>query len=283
MSSTTEDIEFKLLVQAILERFGYDFHGYAEAALRRRFDAVLTKTGLKTFSILQNAIMNKEDFFAGILSDLTVTTSEMFRDPAFYKVFREQVVPVLRTYSAFRIWHAGCSRGEEIYSLAILLEEEGLYDRAVIYATDINPAALEAAKGGIYPATEVRRFTANYLEAGGRESFSSYYTASYGSARFDPRLRRNVLFMPHNLVTDDVFSEIHVVMCRNVLIYFERALQARVLNLFSRSLCYKGYLCLGSKETVRFIEGGVDYEEVGASSRIFRKIARGSTDDGLMP
>jgi chemotaxis protein methyltransferase CheR len=198
----------------------------------------------------------------------------MFRDAAFYGALREHVLPVLRTYSAFKIWHAGCSTGEEVYSLAIMLTEAGLYERAVIYATDVNPLAIKQAQEGIYPLDDVKRHTAGYQRAGGCESFATYYSAAYGGARFDPELRRNVVFAGHNLTTDDVFSEVHVILCRNVFIYFKKDLQARVLKLFTRSLRYKGFLCLGDKETVKLLPGGNSYEEIPASSRIFRKIAR---------
>lgn len=275
MNPTIEDIEFKLLLEAIFSRYGYDFRDYSKASLKRRTLAVLARHGLPTLSQLQERVLHDEKFFARIFSELTITTSEMFRDPLFFKTFREQIIPVLRTWPAFKIWHAGCSTGEEVYSMAILLEEEGLYDRAVLYATDINPLALQKAKEGIYSLEDIKQSTTNYLDAGGRESFSTYYRTSYGSARLDPALRRNVLFTRHNLVTDDVFSEIHVVLCRNVLIYFERSLQNRVLDLFARSLRYKGFLGLGSVETLRFMECRDQFEGLVTQSgvQIYRKIA----------
>lgn len=281
MQQTLEDIEFRLLLEAINQQYGFDFRGYAEASLKRRVKAVLAKTGVPTISQLLTNILHSPEVFASLLPDLTVSTSEMFRDPEFYAAIRDQIIPVLKTFSAFKIWHAGCSTGEEIYSLAILLEEAGLYENAVIYATDINPEALRAAKEGIFPVEMVKNFTANYHAAGGCESFSSYYSTAYGGARFNPRLRRNVVFAVHNLVTDDVFSEVHVILCRNVLIYFDRELQNRVLQLFTRSLRYKGYLCLGSKETVRFLPGAHDYEEIKEGQRIFRKIVRDSSGKEL--
>lgn len=274
MRPTVEDIEIKLLIQAIHACYGYDFGGYSEASFKRLVGGILNKNRLPTISRLQDEILQKPDFFARVLPDLTVTTSEMFRDPAFYKAFREDVVPMLRTYSAFKVWHAGCSTGEEVYSMAILLKEMGLYDRAVIYATDINPSALAAAKEGIYPIHSIRKYTENYLAAGGRESFAGYYTASYDAVRFKPELRQNIVFANHNLVIDDVFCESQVILCRNVMIYFDRDLQKRVLDLFNRSLAFKGYLCLGNNETVRFVEGGASFEEVSDSQRIFRKVVR---------
>lgn len=274
MRTAVEDIEIKLLIQAIHACYGYDFGGYNEMSFRRLVSVILAKYGIPTISRLQDEILQKPEFFARVLPDLTVTTSEMFRDPDFYRAFRAEVIPYLKTWPAFKIWHAGCSTGEEVYSLAIVLKEAGLYDRAVIYATDINPTALKTAKEGIYPVTQIKRDTQNYIAAGGRESFSSYYMASYDAVRFDPGLRKNILFAAHNLVVDDVFCEAHVILCRNVLIYFDRDLQARVLDLFSRSLAYKSYLCLGSNETVQFIAGGQDYQTVSDQQKIFRKVVR---------
>jgi chemotaxis protein methyltransferase CheR len=274
MRSSVEDIEIKLLIQAIHACYGYDFGGYQETSFRRLVGGVMAKHGIPTISRLQDEILQKPDFFSRVLPDLTVTTSEMFRDPDFYRMFREEIIPFLRTWSAFKIWHAGCSTGEEVYSLAILLKEAGLYDRAVVYATDINPLALRTAKEGIYPLAQVKRDTQNYIAAGGRESFSNYYTASYDAVRFDPALRKNIVFATHNLVVDDVFCEAHVILCRNVLIYFDRDLQARVLDLFSRSLAFKAYLCLGLNETVQFIHGGQEFQTVSDQQKIFRKMVR---------
>jgi chemotaxis protein methyltransferase CheR len=274
MQSAVEDIEIKLLIQAIHACYGYDFGGYNETSFKRLVAGILARHGISTISRLQDEILQRPDFFAKVLPELTVTTSEMFRDPDFYREFRTEIIPFLRTWPAFKIWHAGCSTGEEVYSLAIVLKEAGLYERAVIYATDINPAALRVAREGIYPVNQIKRDTQNYIAAGGRESFSSYYVASYDAVRFDPLLRKNILFASHNLVVDEVFCEAHVILCRNVLIYFDRNLQARVIDLFARSLAYKGYLCLGSQETVRFIPGGKKFETVSDQQKIFRKIVR---------
>ena len=225
--------------------------------------------------------MYQSEAFAQMLPDLTVSTSEMFRDPQFYQAFKEHVVPVLRTFPAFKIWHAGCSSGQEIYSMAILLKEAGIYDKATIFATDINQSALQSAKEGIYSIESIKQFTANYQAAGCSRAFSDYYTAAYGSARFDVGLKKNVVFAHHNLAIDDVFSEVHVILCRNVMIYFNRDLQDRVLDLFSRSLRYKGFLCLGSKETVRFLKGGTIYEEISADQRIYRKLGANKVEEFL--
>jgi chemotaxis protein methyltransferase CheR len=279
-----EDIEVSLLLEGVQMRYGYDFRGYSRASVKRRMKALLAKARLPSFSHLQHELLHRPDFFAAAMSDFTVTTSEMFRDPSFFRALREQVVPVLRTYPSLKIWHAGCSTGEEVYSLAILLKEEGLYDRCVIYATDINQTALKAARDGIYPADSVRLFTANYQQAGGTRAFSDYYSALYGGARLDPALREAVVFTDHNLVTDDVFSETQLILCRNVLIYFNRELQSRVLDLFTRSLAYKGFLCLGSKETVAFIEGGRHYRSFVASERIYQAVGmQARLDAGAKP
>lgn len=274
-----EDIELKLFAEALVQRYGYDFRGYSDASFKRRVKSLVVKNGQANISALTHAILNDERLFSTLLSEITVTTSEMFRDPAFFEVLRARVLPVLSTYPSFRIWHAGCGSGEEVYSLAILLAEEGLASRGVIYATDINPAALERAKEGIYPAELMQRFTANYQAAGGREPFSRYYTAGYGAARMAPELRANILFSEHNLVTDGVFAEMQLILCRNVLIYFKRELQSRALGLFAESLSYKGFLALGSKETVRFMDGQRAFEDYDAEQRIYRKIRRAAEAD----
>ncbi len=272
---TTEDIEMRLWVEGVALRYGYDFSGYSAASLKRRVKALVAKDQAPSILHLTHELLNDGQRFAAMLSELTVTTSEMFRDPPFFRAFRQRVVPLLRTYPSFKVWHAGCGGGEEVYSLAILLREEGLEGRGVIYATDINPAALARAKDGIFPAETVQKATANYQAAGGSQPFSKYYVAAYGAVRFDPSLRANVLFSEHNLVTDDVFAEMHVILCRNVLIYFKRELQQRVLDLFTRSLSYKGFLCLGTKEAVRFIDGHQAYDEVDPAQKIFRLITPG--------
>lgn len=271
MSEAVADIEAGLLIDAIYRRYGYDFRGYSEASLKRRLTALMLKSGAASLSLLQHEILHKPEFFAAALADLTVTTSELFRDPAFFRTLREQVFPVLRTYPTFKVWHAGCSTGEEVYSLAIALKEAGLYDRAVIYATDLNPAALRVASEGIYQNEAMKLAPAAYLASGGLKRLEDYCTEGYGAVRFDKALRENIVFSEHNLVTDDVFSEMNLILCRNVLIYFKRDLQDRVLDLFSRSLIYKGFLCLGTKETVRFLKGGDDYGQILPDTAIFQK------------
>lgn len=269
-----EEIEMKLLVEAIYLRYGYDFRAYAEASFKRRIKQLMMKAQIDSISVLMHKILYEPDFFMASIPELTVGTSEMFRDPGFFQALRKHVLPVLKTYPAFKIWHAGCSTGEEVYSLAIMLREEGLSQKSVLYATDVDHAAIRTAKEGIYPLEKIPLFTSNYQLAQGRSSFSDYYSVAYGAARFDPSLRQNIVFFEHNLATDAVFSEIHLILCRNVLIYFKRDLQARVLDLFTESLVYKGFLGLGSKETVNFLAGGTAYEPIVEKERIYRKIQR---------
>ncbi|MGE0173972.1 MAG: protein-glutamate O-methyltransferase CheR [Oligoflexales bacterium] len=272
MNVSIEEIELKLLIEAIVQRYGYDFRDYSEASFRRRVAAAMNKHSIKSLSLLQHELLRSPDFFSQLVSDLTVTTSEMFRDPEFFHALRTEIIPVLKTYPAIKIWHAGCSKGEEVYSLAIILQEEGLLSRTIIYATDINEAALEIAKAGIYPLDAVATYTRNYHKSGGRGNFADYYVASYEAAKFDSNLISNVVFAEHNLATDDVFSEVTLILCRNVLIYFKRPLQNKVFDLFSRSLSYKGFLCLGSKETMRLSPAAKDFESSPSHSSIYRKI-----------
>lgn len=282
LDTETEDIALTLFVEALRQRYGYDFRQYAEASLKRRLRTLATRLNVPSVAHLQSELLTNPGVLPMVLAALTVPTSELFRDPEVYRALREQVIPVLRTYPSFKIWHAGCSTGEEVYSMAILLREEGLEDRAVIYATDINPVALNAAQEGIFSQECLRTGTVNYLKAGGTREFSSYYTAAYGGVRIDPTLRKNVLFTSHNLATDEVFAEVQLVLCRNVLIYFTRDLQARSLGLFSRSLSNRGFLCLGTKETVKFVEEGKVFEELPEGRRIFRKMQQQPGDGGRL-
>lgn len=267
-----EDIEIQLLLEGLYLRYGYDFRGYSPESMKRRVLAALARSNCKTISQMLDQSLHDPVFYKTLVSDLTVNVTEMFRDPEVYRCLREHVVPVLRTYPSIRIWHAGCATGEEVYSMAILLYEEGLYDKTLFYATDISLRALEVAKQGIYPADQIQNYTANYQKAGGVESFSSYYTADQGGVRINPSLQKNILFSPHNLATDDIFSEVHMVFCRNVLIYFNRDLQQRVLDLLYRSLVRRGYLCLGSKETVEFSGMSRSFEVIGKEEKIYKKI-----------
>ena len=272
-SPELEKVEIELLLEAIYRHYGFDFRAYAYASLRRRLWKRVLGEGLHTISGLQERVLHDPTAMDRLLLTLSVSVTSMFRDPAFYKSFRTIVVPLLRTYPFLRFWHAGCSTGEEVYSMAILLKEEGLYDRSRIYATDINDVVLHQAKTGIFPLDKMQEYTANYLRSGGTRSFSEYYTAAYGGALFSPALRERVVFAQHNLVNDHSFAEVHVILCRNVMIYFDRALQSRVHQLFYESLPVYGILALGSKESLRFSNVEGFYEELSPREKIYRKVA----------
>ncbi len=267
-----ERIEIELLLEAIFRHYGFDFRSYAYASIRRRLWRRMEAEGLTTITALQERVLHQPALMEQLLLDLSINVTAMFRDPTFYLAFREKVIPLLRTYPFIRVWHAGCSTGEEVYSMAILLEEAGLYDRARIYATDINEVVVHRARTGIFPLERMQEYTENYIRAGGTRSFSEYYTAKYDGALFSPALQRNVVFSQHNLVTDRSFAEFNVILCRNVLIYFDRTLQTRVHGLFYDSLVHLGILALGSKETLRLSEFESCYEELSASDRIYRKV-----------
>jgi chemotaxis protein methyltransferase CheR len=267
-----ERLEIELLLEAVYRHYGFDFRSYAYASIRRRLWRRIGAEGLKTVSALQERLLHEPAMMERVLLDLSINVTAMFRDPTFYLAFRKKVVPLLRTYPFIRIWHAGCSTGEEVYSMAILLEEEGLYERARIYATDINEVVVHRARAGIFPLERMQEYTENYIRAGGTRSFSEYYVAKYDGALFSPSLQRNVVFSQHNLVTDRSFAEFNVILCRNVLIYFDRELQMRVHGLFHESLVHLGVLCLGSKETLRLSEYEDSYEEISGPERIYRKV-----------
>jgi chemotaxis protein methyltransferase CheR len=271
MPERTFDIEMGLLVDAIYLRWHFDFRGYAQASLRRRLKTAMDRFACSSLSQLQDKVLHQADFFPALLDYLTVQVSEMFRDPDYFLALRREVVPLLRTYPSLKVWVAGCSTGEEVYSLAILLREEGLLERTLIYATDINPQALQQAEAGIYELDRIAGFTLNHQRAGGRSSLSDYYTAAYGRAVFDKSLRRNVVFSDHSLATDSVFAEMQLVSCRNVLIYFDRPLQDRAVGLFRDALCRKGFLGLGSKESLRFSACAGAFTEFVREERIYQK------------
>jgi len=272
-----EQVETEILLEGIFRRWGYDFRHYARASLKRRLQHRLALSGLNHLSEMLPKILHEEEFFNLLLKDLSVTVTEMFRDPHFYVALREQVVPVLRTYPFIKVWHAGCATGEEVYSTAILLNEEGLYDRTQFYATDYNNQSLEIARQGMYPLDNIRAYTANYHAAGGKASFSDYYHAKYGSAKLNEALKENVTFAHHNLVTDGAFGEMNLIVCRNVMIYFDGTLQDRALSLFCDSLCHRGYLCLGTKETIDFSAVSDRFEAVAGKERIFRMVAHAAS------
>jgi chemotaxis protein methyltransferase CheR len=267
-----EDIELALLLEGVFRKYGFDFREYASASLRRRVWRRVHAEGLSTISALQGMLLHDPACMERLLLDLSINVTAMFRDPSFYNAFRAKVVPLLRTYPYTRIWVAGCSSGEEVYSLAILLREEGLYDRARIYATDINESVLERARTGVFPLEKMREYTQNYIKAGGTRAFSEYYLAKYDGAQFQRSLIENVVFAQHNLVSDRSFNEFNVIVCRNVMIYFDRALQDRVHRLFYESLMTFGVLGLGHKESVRFSPHADRFEELDPNEKLYRKV-----------
>lgn len=268
-----EEIEIQLLLEGIYRHYGFDFRDYALASLRRRVWNSVRAEGLSTISALQDRILHDRAALERFLLGVSVNVTAMYRDPSFYLTFRRRVVPILRTYPFIRIWHVGCSTGEEVYSMAILLHEENLYSRCRIYATDMNEEVLHQAQQGIFPLNRMREYTSNYLRAGGLRSFSEYYTAAYESAIFSASLRDHVVFSQHNLTMDGPFNEFHVILCRNVLIYFNRALQERAHSLFYDSLVMFGLLGLGQQETIAFNAHEHHYEELVRGERLYRRIA----------
>jgi chemotaxis protein methyltransferase CheR len=273
MSGGAFDIELALLLEAVYLRYHYDFRGYAPASLKRRLAQAMQRAGCQSLSQLQDRLLREPTLFPMLLDFLTVQVSEMFRDPGYFRALREQVVPLLRTYPSLRIWIAGCSTGEEVYSMAILLQEEGLLERSLIYATDINAGALERAQSGTYDVGRIAGFTDNHIKSGARSSLSDYYTAAYGKAMFEKSLRTHIVFADHSLSTDSAFSEVQLISCRNVLIYFDRQLQERAVGLFRESLCHKGFLGLGAKESLRFSGHSEAFSSFVRAERIFRKEA----------
>src|SRR5215210_3651076 len=267
-----EAIEIDLLLEAVWRRYGFDFRDYARASIKRRLWRRVHAEGLATITGLQERLLHDSACMERLLLDLSINVTAMFRDPTFYKAFRTAVVPLLRTYPFVRIWNAGCSTGEETFSLAILLREEGLYDRTRIYATDINDSVLERARSGVFPLEKMRDYTENYIRAGGTESFSSYYTADGDSARFSPELLEQVVFAQHNLVSDGPFNEFNVIICRNVMIYFGKTLQNRVHELFYESLDPFGILALGQKESIKFSLYEERYEPLDLPEKLYRKM-----------
>jgi chemotaxis protein methyltransferase CheR len=267
----TSDIEISLLLEAIFQKYGYDFRQYSQAHIRRRIMSRMTITGFKTISEMQSKVLNDQTFASEILQDLSITVTEMFRDPGFYKSLRENVIPILKTYPFIKVWHAGCATGEEAYSMAILLQEEGLYERTTIYATDFNQQALNKAKEGIFSKRNIKEYAINYELSGGKGTFSDYYISDYDNVIMNQSLKKNMVWANHNLVTDSVFAEVHLILCRNVLIYFDKDLQNKVQNIFYNSLVNGGVLCLGSKESLRFTDFHEQYIELDKKQRIFKK------------
>jgi chemotaxis protein methyltransferase CheR len=267
-----EQIEIELLLEGIHRRYGFDFREYAPASLRRRLRRRMDGEKVESISALQNLLLHDPAVMERLLLDLSVNVTAMFRDPTFFLAFREKVVPLLRTYPFSRLWVAGCSSGEEVYSLAILLTEEGLSDRVRIYATDINQAVIERAKLGVFPLDKMQEYTQNYIRAAGSRSFSEYYVARYDGARFSQALVDGVVFAQHNLASDAAFNEFNAITCRNVMIYFAPALQEHVHRLFYESLAMFGVLALGQKETIRFSPHESSFEELDAEERLYKKV-----------
>ncbi|MDO9512835.1 MAG: protein-glutamate O-methyltransferase CheR [Bacteroidales bacterium] len=275
MGNTSEiiNIEIQLFLEAIFQKYGHDFRAYSSAHTRRRLLHRMKSEGYESLSQMQHQLLYTEDLIQPILSDFSINVTEMFRDPGFYKALRSEVFPLLKTYPFIKIWHAGCSTGEEVYSMAILLEEEGLYDRSVIYATDFNQAAISKAREGIYPISRVKNYAHGYILSGGLNTFSDFYEAGYDSIILKKSLRRNMVFSDHNLVTDNVFAEVNLILCRNVLIYFTRSLQERVVKLFFDSLPRNGILCLGNRENLQFSKLSSHFNIENKDEKIYRKIS----------
>lgn len=268
-----EDIEIRLLLEALFVRYHYDFRNYSMASIKRRLRQARQQLGFATFSAMQERLLHEPDMLPRLLRYLTVQVSEMFRDPDYFRAIREKVVPHLRTYPSLKVWIAGCSEGEELYSFVILFREEGLEERTIFYATDINQDALHAAETGVYALDRIQLFTENHRKSGGRSSLSDYYQAAYGRASFDRTLRRNVVFSDHSLVTDAVFGEMNLISCRNVMIYFDRTLQDRAIGLFRDSLPRKGFLGLGAKESLRFSRHAGAFDDFVREEKIYQRRA----------
>jgi len=273
VSDALEELELRLLLEGVFQVYGFDFRDYAPSSLRRRVRHLLRDEDVSSISALQDRVLHDPAALSRLVHTLSVSVTSMYRDPGFFRAFRQQVVPVLRTYPVVRIWHAGCSTGEEVYSMATLLEEESIYERCRLYATDMNETALQKAAAGVFPLAAMREHTSRYLAAGGHRSFSEYYVVRGREAAFHPRLRRNVVFAQHNLVTDRSFNEFNVILCRNVLIYFNRPLQERVHRLLYESLGRLAFLGLGSKETVQFTPFERSYQVIDAAHKLYRKVA----------
>jgi chemotaxis protein methyltransferase CheR len=265
------EIELDLLLEAIFKRYGYDFRQYSMSSVRRRVSHFMELEKFTAITEVTLGILHDEALFQNLVRHFSVPVTEMFRDPDVYLTIREKIVPYLKTYPFFKVWHAGCATGEEVYSLAILLMEEGLYDRATIFATDLNEEALALAKSAIYPLDKIKSYTVNYQKAGGKQSFADYYHADHKFVKLSGALGKNITFARHNLASDYVFSDMHLVMCRNVLIYFNKDLQDRALGLFAESLLHDGFLCLGSKESIEFSESGKMFSRFDEKNKIFRK------------
>lgn len=267
-----DEIEMDLLLEAIHQRYRYDFRGYSQSSIKRRLAKAQQHFGCRSLSMLQERVLHEPAFFHELLGFLTIQVSEMFRDPSYFNALRQTVIPHLKTYPSLKVWIAGCADGEEFYSLAILLREEGLEDKTIFYATDLNPAALRKAEAGVYDLDRIPAFTENHRLSGGKSSLSDYYSAGYGAAVFDRTLRSRAVFSEHSLVSDEVFAEVHLISCRNVLIYFDHALQNRAVGLFKDAAVRGGFLGLGAKETLRFSAHAGSFASFAPAERIYRRV-----------
>lgn len=266
------DSEVELILNDMLTLFGYDFTNYSRASLKRRIVRLMAHDRFPSFAEFRYKLTEDKDYFKRFVEQITVNVTEMFRDVSFYKTLREEILPVLATWPMIRVWHAGCSTGEEVYSMAILLHEANLLNKSLLYATDINPAVLEKVREGIFPLSQMKLYSENYILSGGKKDFSSYYTAQYNSAKFDEFLGKKIVLATHNLVSDGSFNEFQIIICRNVMIYFEKPLQDRALNLFYDSLEMLGYLALGAKETLKFTDISKKFKQLESKEKIWRKV-----------
>lgn len=273
MEYKIQDEEIDLLLQHLLEKYGYDFTSYSRASLKRRVNRLFALDKFNTFGDFHDHVLEDAAYFRRFVEEITVNVTEMFRDPSFYKTIREEVLPVLATHPFIRIWHAGCSTGEEVYSMAIMLQEANLLHKSLLYATDLNPGVLDKLRKGIFPLRFMKQYSENYIQSGGKQDFSKYYTAKYDWAKFDERLSARMVVAPHNLVSDHSFNEFHLILCRNVLIYFDRPLQDRALTLFDESLDMLGFLALGGKENLKYSSIFRKYRQLENRERIWRKIS----------
>ncbi len=269
--ATIEHIEIKLFLEAVVERYGYDFRNYARPSVVRRLRQLAQSAGFHRISEMIPCILHDASFLSKLVQNLSIGVTEMFRDPPFWFILRNEIIPILKTYPSVRIWHAGCSSGEEVYSLVIVLKEEGLLDRTTVFATDFNTFALENAKKSLYDLDLIRGYAVNYEQSGGKKSFSEYYSEDHDVAVMDKSLQRNITFAPHNLAIDNSFGEMHLILCRNVLIYFNSKLQHRVLNLFDESLVNGGFFALGSRERLSFPAMTTHYEVIDSKWRVYKK------------
>lgn len=267
-----QDKEISILLNDLLELYGYDFTNYSKASITRRINRLFSLDRFPSFAEFRYRLKNDPDYFRRFIEQITVPVTEMFRDPSFYRTLRDEILPVLGTYPLIRIWHAGCATGEEVYSMAILLKEANLLHKSLLYATDLNPEVLERARKGIFPLSQMKQYSENYIQSGGKSEFSSYYTANYDKAIFDQTLGAKMIFATHNLVSDHSFNEFQLILCRNVLIYFDKTLQSKVFQLFEESLDHLGFLALGSKETLRFSDIAPLFKQVNQKEKIWRKV-----------